>query len=295
MGEEEKINVSDTTLKSIDNPKEIKIPTKGPMEVIQRRYNQLFMISIIITVLLTMLSLYLSWENKEEIKENNKMINKHFLLSNKPNIFLTEVCNKEEEFIITMWNAGPGTAYDISCETHFAETIGNVGSEWAKEVVKTALSFQTKDRDLLLRSQWDELYLYGGKNPHPILSPGFTLGYSVKRKYSVLDSLFLIIRYKDSQSNSYYSLWDGYHWKFGNGDIHEIPKYKEHNQVVLLFDRILNQDARALKDQSPDAGLLSRLLEEATFLESKGDKNIKKEMQIRRERYEKKMNAMPKK
>lgn len=236
---------------------------KKTLYLTQVVYNRPFSVSLILSIVAILISVM-----------SYRQSGRTFLLSNRPSVQMSESASESGGFKVALWNAGPGTAYDIVCEVHLAETIGNIGANWASEVLKAAIYFQEKTPATLKTNQH-----YGAEfmdtNPPSILQPGLKEAYfTTTVKHRVLQGLFLVIRYKDNQGNMYYSLWDGYHWVFDQGVCTALPVYKEHNQVALFYQRLLTR-----RDSDDfQSYLIGWLKDEAALLASKGDRTIQNEM-----------------
>lgn len=238
---------------------------KKPLHVVQVIYNWLFAFSILLSVTAILISI-MSYRQSSHI----------FVLSNKPTLQIDESASETGGFKVALWNSGPGTAYDITCEVHLTETIGNIGEEWVVDVLKAADYFENKSPETLLNRQNysadDDIAV---TNPPSVLSPGLKEAYFFTTdKYRILQGLFVIIRYKDNQGNSYYSLWDGYRWVFDKGSCAALPVYKEHNQVALFYQRLLESRAPIPNDHI----FINWLQREASVLQSKGYKTMHDEM-----------------
>lgn len=274
---------------SIKPPADDKTPSAGnqvskerkkkPLDVVQVIYNWLFAFSILLSVVAIVISV-MSYRQSSHI----------FALSNKPTVQMDESASESGGYKVALWNSGPGTAYDIVCEVHLAETIGNIGESWISDVLKAVIYFENKSPQTLLNRQnlSRDVANFAVTNPPSVLSPSLKEAYFITTsKYRILQGLFVVIRYKDNQGNMYYSLWDGYRWIFDQGSCTALPVYKEHNQVTLFYQRLLE----SREPISQNNIFINWLMREAAFLETKGYKTMQDEMM----RVEKNADAWVKK
>ena len=193
------------------------------------RQNWLIFLSVLVaaaSVITSAIGVSVSLNKSTEIFKNQ----------NKPNVIAIEKDTVNGR-TITIWNGGPGVAYDIFVEVHLADNIGNVGNPWVYESLDALIELETKTPETLYNYMMSGVYHNYTYNPPPILPPGIEFGYSTESfKSGSLDALFLIIRFKDVMSNAYYSVWDGCKWSFGTGAGNGIlPKYLMVGDPVSQF------------------------------------------------------------
>ena len=192
-----------------------------------------------------------------------------FEYQNRPNLILTENVFDEQNHLV-MWNMGPGVAYNINVECHFADNGGNVGVDWIVDVIGSAIEIETKSKEeIFINTNHGTL----GSSNHPdVLPVGFEYGFKTKPiTSSVLKGLFVIINYKDNQGNPYYSFWDGYKWIHNTGILkNRIPEYqylKSSNPPLQFYQYLNTYETQSKIDQWI---LFDRIIREAEFLKLNG-------------------------
>ena len=67
-----------------------------------------------------------------------------------------------------------------------------------------------------------------------MLPKGIEYGYELMiSKYRVLESLFVLIHYRDADENYYTTVWDGLNWEFLEGYVKSEPKYRGKQLPIL--------------------------------------------------------------
>ncbi|MBE2226856.1 MAG: hypothetical protein IAE93_05925 [Ignavibacteria bacterium] len=168
--------------------------------------------------------------------EQKQIAQKEYTTKIKPILVLTKE-EKRDSCAIILWNSGSGIAYDIDIETHLAKNIGNVGPTWMLEVIQAATELRTKNFIQLWNAN-NSSYNRKTASNHPLILPsGIDYGYKSSPMHCwALNGVFIVIRYRDEIGNKFYSFWDGWQWKFGEGEIHPIPVYdtiKDDSEINL--------------------------------------------------------------
>lgn len=192
--------------------------------------------------------------------------NNIFKAQSRPNLIVTE--NQiDSDIHLMLWNMGPGVAYDISVETHFADNIGNVGVMWIIDVIESTIELETKsDKEIFINQNTSHL---GTINPPNTLPVGLEYSYKTKTfKYRPLSGLIIIIRYKDNFGDSYYSYWNGYNWYHSFGILKTPPPNFPHlhpSNPVEQFIGFFN--TRKIGDYRDLDKLYSKINKEILYLE----------------------------
>lgn len=149
-------------------------------------------------------------------------------ISNKPLVILSEKQLSDGNSIV-LWNCGPGVAYNINVEVHLADNIGNIGYPWVTDVIEAALNLETKTKDQLFINMNTSNNWWDIRNHSTVLPAGIENGYlSSVFSTPALHGIYVIVRFSDVLKNKYYSVWDGFEWKFGEGEPDNVkPEYPE--------------------------------------------------------------------
>jgi hypothetical protein len=193
-----------------------------------------------------------------------------FRYQNIPSVVVTQN-NSGNNSPIVLWNAGPGAAYDVSIEVHFADNIGNVGMPWVFDVIDAAIQLETKSNDELYSWRMSsEAVTNYTSNQITVLPCGKDYGCQTTAfKTPALEGLYIVIRYKNILGEPYYSIWDGYKFMRGKGQPSvSLPKYKTiaGTAVELLWQHIFTE--KPCDELS--YGYFQRLMKEAMVLKDNG-------------------------
>jgi hypothetical protein len=226
---------------------------------VKEKYDVCFGIVQMILIVATIIFAFKAYQQTNNI----------FKSQNQPNIIVTE-SSADKDGNIMLWNMGPGVAYDINVETHFADNIGNVGVSWIKEVIESAIELETKsENEIFINQNTSSL---GTTNPPNILPVGLDYGYKSKNLlFHPLSGLIIIVRYKDNIGNLYYSYWNGYNWSYSSGSFKTPPPKFRHlhpSNPVEQFIAMLK--TYKLENYSDYSKLNDRLLKEAKYLQENG-------------------------
>lgn len=201
-------------------------------------------------------------------------------LSSKPQLLLTTE-EKGDSSCVILWNSGPGTAYDISIETHLANNIGDVACPWVSDVLLLAMELETKNRKTIFQDFHKEIDIKLLSNHPAVLSIGISNGYKTSPlQYNSMEGVYVIIRYSDALENKYFSLWDGWSssWKFGEKNCAiRLPKY--HPQFgppdpSFLFHILTDANEKNWQEKLRNTQVIFWLENDARFLKANGYGNI---------------------
>lgn len=203
-----------------------------------------------------------------------KQADKIFILQNRPNLIITPVKNDSINQL-NLLNLGPGVAYDINIQVHFADNIGNIGCDFIKDCVKSMIELETKTEDE--RYKYLNMGEIGGHNHPNVLPVGTEYGFKTTTLSTefALTGLFVVIKYKDNLGSPYYSFWDGYTWKQSDGILKKpLPKYEHvaNETPAAQFYSILLQCKSNLSVY--EQIYFDRIWQEAIFLQENGYGNI---------------------
>lgn len=207
-----------------------------------------------------------------------------FKHQNRPNLIISPM-STETIYNLSLWNMGPGVAYDIQVEIHLADNIGNIRSDNIRDCVRAMMDLETKSEEQLYINRNESTI--GTDNPPSVMPVGIEYGFRSSNLIlrNPLSEMFIILRYKDNLGDPYYSLWDGNNWKHSSGEPGKVlPVYERHKRSTpahQFFSMLLT---------SPDNGyiesiLLRRIYQEAFFLKENGYGDIPKMIEEEIERY----------
>lgn len=155
---------------------------------------------------------------------------KHSIEQNRPNLQIAVITENPRKATLILYNAGPGTAYDISCRVHLAARYlnSNVGIEWIYDVIRVAESLETKNDSTI--EKYELLSIDSNvpiDNIPNVLAPGIEYGFRVSKILpSVLNALFIAINYRDASGRPYSTKINKGLSQFYSAKCLEYPIYK---------------------------------------------------------------------
>lgn len=172
--------------------------------------------------------------------EAMKRMDAELKASNKAVVLVSQK-TEADSIRLTMWNVGPGVAYNVKVNVHLVDRFVDVGAPWVANLIRTAIELETKTAKERNNSS---SFSYVSKytiNPPEILPAGKEYSYNSSRIYkTTMAALYLEISYNDAANNAYVSIWDGMSWTFTDKLINDSIIYCTRQSLLENYYGILD-------------------------------------------------------